>query len=77
MIDLGQQLSDLESLTSAVEYDLIEYDQAKFDALAAAAKAMSARIENIFGVNHYQLSQLIHNAHMVADTNKEEWEDYH
>lgn len=69
----SEQLSILESLTSEVEYDLIEYDQAKLDALAAAAKAMSARIENIFGVDHYQLSNLIRNANQVSDISAEEW----
>ena len=74
MINPSQQLSDLESLTSAVDYDMREYDQSKVDALARAAKAMSARIEDIFGVDHHQLCQLINNAHQVADTDRDEWE---
>jgi len=69
----SEQLSELENLTSEVEYDLTEYDQGKIDALANAAKSMSARIEEIFGVSPYQLSQLIRNAHMVADTDAEIW----
>jgi hypothetical protein len=69
----SEQLSTLASLTSEVEYDLVEYDQAKIDALANAAKAMAARVEDIFGVNHYQLTELIRNAHMVADTDAGIW----
>ena len=69
----SEQLSILESLTSEVEYDLVEYDQVKIDALANAAKAMSARIEDIFGVDHYQLSNLIRNANQVSDTDANDW----
>ena len=69
----SEQLSILESLTSEVEYDLIEYDQVKIDALANAAKAMSARVEDIFGVDHYELSNLIRNANQVSDTDANDW----
>lgn len=69
----SEQLSILESLTSEVEYDLTEYDQSKIDTLANAAKAMAARVEDIFGVDHYQLTQLIRNANQVADTDADDW----
>ena len=69
----SQQLLNLEILTSEVERDLVEYDQVKIDALANAAKAMSARVEDIFGVNHYELSSLIRNANQVSDTDANDW----
>lgn len=69
----SEQLLNLVSLTNEIEYDLVKYDQVKIDALANAAKAMSARIEDIFGVDHYQLSNLIRNANQVSDISAEEW----
>lgn len=77
MITASQQLSDLESLTSAVDYDMREYDQNKVDALARAAKAMSARIEDMFGVKYYELSAIIDDAIAVSDTDRDEWEGNH
>ena len=69
----SEQLLNLATLTDEVLYDLVEYDQVKIDALANAAKAMSARVEDIFGVDHYELSNLIRNANQVSDTDANDW----
>lgn len=77
MISPSQQLLILANMATAVDYDMREYDQNKITALANAAKAMSARIEDIFGVDHHQLCQLINNAFQVSDTDRDEWEGNH
>lgn len=74
MIDLSQQLSELETLASAVDYDMVEYDQAKIDELAAKARDMRLAVIKLFGVDDITLFNILANARAVADTDRDEWE---
>jgi hypothetical protein len=73
MTDLSQQLSDLESLAYAIDYDMVEYDQAKIDELAAAVIAMEKTALRVFGATYSDVAAIINNARNIADTSADDW----